>query len=130
MCDLSNFFQITCHTRHQLACAYFVEIPKRQSLQMRESAAAHFGFDVDAQLVTPVNHDGHQARVHQVNDQQPHRGRDGQRQVSAGQQDIDEAFDRKREDQFEQPRNHGATKVEKEQRFPGAVVLKKLSQHV
>ena len=96
---------------------------------MRKGAAAHFGFDVDAQHVTPIDHDGHQPRVQNVDHQQAESSQQGQPQIARRQKHINERLDRQRKGKLKQSRGHRTAKIQPEQGFPGAVVFKELPEH-
>ena len=70
MRDLADFLEVAGHAGGELARLVAIKPTPTQPCQMREGAAAHFGFDIDAQFVAKIDDNRHQPRVHCVNRQQ------------------------------------------------------------
>ena len=129
MGDFADFLQVLGHAGDEVAGLLVVVESEREFLQMIEGAAAHLGFNVDAEHVAPIGDHDHQATVDQVDRQQAYRGDHDQAPILPRQQPVHEGADGHGKAEFEQARNDRATEIQQEQAPIGTIVREEAPQH-
>ena len=129
MRHFTNVLQVLGDVGDQVARLAVVEERERELLQVVERPPAHLGLDVDAEVVAPIRHHRHQPGVEQVDGKQHRRGQQDDAPVAARQKLVDEAAHRHGEAQFEQPGDHCAAEIEREQAPIWLIVSEETLEH-